>query len=193
MLSGWALFGIVATAIGLFRGVPQLLLLIRARDAHGVSLDTAATSSVVSCAWTAYGLLTEQYAVAVASGSSAAVFAAVAIAALRFGRRAREVRVAWIWAVALAAAGIGAGARGLGLLLPVSVLIANVPQLVVAIRERDLRGLSLGTWLLSAAEGTAWGSYALAAVDRPIIVHATLQLTTSSVIVVLRHLKRNRR
>src|SRR5437868_4697802 len=103
-MTGWALFGIVGTVIGLCRGVPQLLLLMRARDAHGVSLDTAATSSVVSCGWAIYGVLTKQLAVTIASGSSAVVFAAVAIAALRFGRRLSELRVALVWFTVLAVA-----------------------------------------------------------------------------------------
>lgn len=181
-----SLFAAVGTAIGLFRAVPQLVLLLRHRDAHGVSLDTAATSSVVSFAWTAYGLLTGQGAVALASGSSAILFAAVSATALRFGRRTAELRATPIWLTVLAAAGMVGGARGLGLLLPVSVLVANLPQLRVALRERDLSGLSAGTWMLSVAEGAVWGSYGLFAGDRSILIYGALQLSTSGAILALR-------
>jgi hypothetical protein len=80
MSGGWVAFGIIATVIGLVRGVPQLWLL-RSRDAHGVSIDTAAASAAVSGGWTAYGLFTGQYAVVTASGSSAMVFAAIFVVA----------------------------------------------------------------------------------------------------------------
>jgi uncharacterized protein with PQ loop repeat len=181
-----AWFTVVGTAIGLVRAVPQLVRLLRARDAHGVSLDTAATSSIVSFAWAAYGILSGQLAVALASGSTAVMFAAVTVAALRFGRRLRELRTTPVWLAVLVASGVFGGARGLGLLLPVSVMVANVPQLRVVMRERDLTGLSVGTWLLSAAEGTVWGTYALFAADRSILVNGALQLATSAAIVAIR-------
>src|SRR5438067_848082 len=128
-----SLFVAAGTVVSMVRALPQLTRLLRARDAHGVSVDTAATSCVVSLAWAAYGALTGQGAVALASGVSALMFALVALAALRFGRRARELRATPVWLVVLAVAAAAAGARGLGLLLPVSVLVANVPQLLVAL------------------------------------------------------------
>lgn len=180
------LFVPAATAIGLVRAVPQLARLLRTRDAHGVSADSAATSSVVSTGWATYGVLTAQPAVILASGASAVMFALVTLAALRFGRRLGEMRAMPVWLAVLAAAGLLAGARGLGLLLPVSVLVANGPQLLVALRERDLSGLSPGTWLLSVLEALAWGTYGLFAGDRSIVVYGTLHLTTSAAIVALR-------
>lgn len=181
-----ALFIVVGTAIGLVRALPQLVRLLRTRDAHGVSVDSAGTTSVVSFAWATYGVLTGQAAVALASGSSAVMFALVTVMALRLGRRAREMRTLPVWLIVLLAAGVIGRADGLGLLLPVSVLVANVPQLRVAWREQDLSGLSLGTWLLSFLEAAVWGTYGLLAGDRAILVYGTLQLATSGGIVALR-------
>src|SRR5690349_14604508 len=106
------LFGVVGTAIGLIRALPQLMRLLRTRDVHGVSVDSAATSSIVSAAWTMYGVLTAQPAVILASGASAVMFALVALAALRFGRRPGEMRATPVWFAVLAAAGVLGGARG---------------------------------------------------------------------------------
>ena len=39
------------TAIGLTRALPQLIRLLRTRDAHGVSADSAGTTSVMSVGW----------------------------------------------------------------------------------------------------------------------------------------------
>ena len=79
-----------------------------------------------------------------------------------------------------------AGKNGLGLILPVSVLVANVPQLWIAWREDNLADLSLGTWLLSVSDGLVWEMYALIRHDVPIMVFGLLQLTTSGLIVGLK-------
>lgn len=83
------IFIVIGTAVGLTRALPQLVRLVRTRDAHGVSADSAGTISVVSLAWAAYGMLTDQVAVALASGASAVMFGLVTAVALRLGRRRR--------------------------------------------------------------------------------------------------------
>ncbi|HET7482952.1 MAG TPA: hypothetical protein VFK89_08840 [Actinomycetota bacterium] len=178
--------GAMGTVIGLVRALPQLVRLFVTRDAHGVSLDTAATSSVVSYGWATYGVLTHQLPVALATGSSGTVFALVTIFALRYGRRPAELRAAPVWLVVLGL-GVGfAGSDGLGVLLPISVLVANIPQLVVAFREKDLTGLSATTWMLSVSDGAVWLAYALVTGDRAILVFGILQVTTSAAIVIRR-------
>lgn len=175
--------GGVGALIGLIRALPQLLRLLRTRDAHGVSLDTAATSSVVSFGWATYGVLTDQVAVTLATGSSGSMFALIALLALKLGRRATELRAAPVWLVVLVGVAVAARAGGLAILLPISVLVANVPQLVVAYREADLTGLSPSTWLLSVSDGSVWAVYALVTGDVAILVFGVLQLTTSGAIV----------
>jgi hypothetical protein len=108
----------------------------------------------------------------------------VTLAAVNRGRRVQELRAAPIWLAALAAAGGMAGAHGLGVLLPLSVVVANAPQLLIVFRERDLTELSAGTWLLSIADGVVWGTYALVANVPPILAFGLLQLGTSGLILV---------
>lgn len=178
------MLGGLGTLIGLVRAFPQFLRLLRTRDVHGVSLDAAATSSFVSFGWATYGYLTDQLAVTLATGSSGIVFALITLLAFRFGRRIGELRAAPVWLVLLVGTGILAGDTGLGVLLPVSVLVANGPQLLVAYRERDLTGLSSSTWLLSVSDGAVWTAYALVTGDVAILVFGVLQLTTSGAIVL---------
>ena len=178
--------GAIGTLVGLVRALPQLLRLWTTRDAHGVSLDTAATSSVVSFGWATYGVLTEQLPVTLATGSSGIAFALITVLALKLGRRPGELRAAPVWLAVLAAVAIAGGADGLGVLLPVSVLVANVPQLVVAYREADLTGLSSSTWLLSVSDGLVWAAYALVTGDNAILAFGFLQLSTSGAIVARR-------
>jgi uncharacterized protein with PQ loop repeat len=183
-MDGMTLFGILSTVLGVSRAMPQLVRLLRARHAHGVSVDTAATSSIVSTGWAVYGVLTHQPVITFASGASGLIFALVTLSALRFGRRIGELRVAPAWlTVLLAAVGAG-GATGLGIVLPVSVLAANIPQVWVAYREGDLAALSLGTWLLSATEGLLWGGYGLVQQDASVLVNNTFQVATSALIIV---------
>ncbi|MBN2124499.1 MAG: hypothetical protein JW821_09425 [Deltaproteobacteria bacterium] len=185
-----SLLGLLGTLIGLVRALPQLFSLLRAKQARGVSVDTAATSSIVSFGWTAYGLFTNQPYVVLATGSSAMVFFLVAFFALRYGRHIREVKIAPVWFCILLLAALTKKELGLGVILPVSVLISNVPQLWVAWKEDNLADLSLGTWLLSMSDGTVWGAYSLIQHDTSIMTFAFFQLTTSGMIVLLKLLKR---
>lgn len=178
--------GAVGMVIGLVRALPQLLRLIRTRDAHGVSLDTTATSCVVSSAWATYGILTAQAAVAIASGLTAVVFLLITLLALKLGRKIAELRAAPVWFVAASLATVLGGAKGLGLVLIAGALIANTPQVVVAYREKDLTGLSPSTWALTASDGAVWSLYGLLTWDLTILVNNLFQFTTSMAILIRR-------
>lgn len=180
-----SLLGSLGTLIGLIRAVPQLMRLVRAREAFGVSLDSAATSSIVSFGWAAYGMMTGQPYVSFATGSSGVIFALIALFALRYGRKISEFKVAPLWLGVLLLAGVG-GKTGLGIMLPVSVIASNIPQLWVAHKEKNLTDLSLGTWALSMTDGLVWGIYALILRDISILLYAIFQLTTSGWIVALK-------
>jgi uncharacterized protein with PQ loop repeat len=177
------LLGAIGTVIGLVRALPQFIRLLTTRDVHGVSLDTAATSCVVSSAWGAYGFLTDQVAVVLATGLSTVVFGLITLLALRLGRSIRELRAApFCLVIAFAAALIG-GSAGLGAVLIVSALVANIPQVIVAFRERNLVGLSPSTWALTASDGAVWLTYGIVTGDIPILVNNFFQFTTSAAIV----------
>ena len=186
MLSPASILGMVGTFVGLVRALPQLIQLIRSREAHGVSVDTAGTSSVVSFGWALYGYLTHQPFVTLATGSSGIIFALITLFAIRFGRSAREIKVTPLWLLALLLAHWLGGTTGLGIALPASVLIANTPQLWIAYNETDLTDLSLGTWLFSITDGLIWGSYALLENDLPILAYGIFQLLTSGMIAALK-------
>lgn len=185
-----SIFGALGTVLGLVRALPQLVRLMRAKEAYGVSVDTSATSAIVSFGWAAYGLLTGQPYVSLATGSSGLIFTAITVLALRYGRRTREFKIAPLWLVVVLLTGLLAGRSGLGILLPLSVLAANLPQLRIAFKESNLADLSLGTWLLSMTDGLVWGGYALSQGDLPIVIYAVLQLTTSGLIVAARYLRK---
>jgi len=186
-----AILGLTGTLIGLVRALPQLMHILGSKQVSGVSADTAATSAVVSYGWAVYGILTAQPFVALATGSSGTVFLLITCFALKYGRHIREIKVAPVWLIVLI---IGFGLKkemGLGLILPVSILVSNIPQLWVAFKETDLKDLSLGTWMFSVSDGLVWGCYALIERDTSILVFGVFQLVTSSAIVLLKLIKKN--
>lgn len=181
-----SILGAFGTILGLVRAMPQLVRLVRAREAFGVSVDTAATSAICSFSWVAYGVLTDQFYFSLASGLTGLTFALIALFALRFGRQVKEFKVAPIWFTVLVLAGVVAGKNGLGLVLSISVFVANIPQLWLAYKESNLTDLSLGTWSISAVEGLIWLTYSLLRLDIAIIVSAFFQAMTSGLIVALK-------
>ncbi len=186
------ILGLAGTIIGLVRALPQLLRLLRSKQAMGVSVDTALTSAIVSSGWAIYGFLTQQPYVALATGSSAAVFLVITLSALRFGRRVTEFRIAPVWFFALLIAFLVKREDGLGIILPISILVSNIPQIYVAAREEDLTDLSLGTWVLSMSDGFVWGLYSLVAYDYSIMVFALFQLVTSGTVTFLKVLNQKK-
>ncbi len=178
--------GTAGTILGLIRAMPQLVKLLRAREAFGVSVDTAATSAVCSFGWVAYGLWTNQFFFGLASALTGFIFALITLFALRFGRRVQEFRVAPLWLALLVLTGLVAGKNGLGAVLAISVLIANLPQLALAYKESNLADLSLGTWTISTVEGLIWLTYAFLLQDGAIMVSAFFQALTSGLIAALK-------
>lgn len=181
-----AIIGLIGTIIGLVRALPQLIKLLRSKKALGVSVDTALTSSIVSFGWAVYGLKTQQPFVALATGSSGVVFLITTLVALKFGRQINEIRVSLIWFCVLALAFLLKQEIGLGIILPISILVSNIPQIVVTVKEKDLTDLSLGTWLLSLSDGFVWGVYSLIEHDYSIMIFALLQLITSGAVVFMK-------
>lgn len=181
-----AILGTVGTLLGLVRAMPQLVRLLRAREALGVSVDTAATTAICSFSWALYGVLTDQFYFSLASGLTGLIFTLIALFALRFGRTIKELKVAPMWFAVLLLAWAVAGKNGLGAVLAVSVLVANLPQLWLAYKESDLTDLSLETWSISTVEGLTWLAYALLRQDLAVVVSTIFQVTTSGLIVALK-------
>lgn len=181
-----AILGAIGAVVGLVRAFPQLIRLGLTGDPHGVSVDTAATSSAISFGWATYGFLTDQMPVALATLSSGVVFFLITVMALSLGRHVNEMKTAAVWACVLIVVGVVWTEDGLGVILPLSILAGNVPQVVTAFREADLTGLSTGTWLFSVLDGLVWGAYSAVTGDRSIAAFGILQTTTSGMIVARR-------
>lgn len=180
------IFVVISSTLGITRAMPQLVRILRSRQAHGVSVDTSATSAIVSLGWAVYGLWTQQPSISIASGATAIIFTFIMLAALRFGRQLKELKIAPVWVAVLFLFGSIGGALGLSLVLPISVLAANIPQVWVAFKEPNLADLSLGTWSLAMTEGLLWAGYGIAQRDVSVLANNFFVVTTSAMIVTLK-------
>ncbi|MBT3322689.1 MAG: hypothetical protein HN392_10440 [Anaerolineae bacterium] len=178
--------GLLGTFIGLIRALPQLIRIIRSKEARGLSLDSVATSSIVSFGWALYGFLTNQIYVSLATGISGIIFAIIAIMAILYGRNIKELKIAPLWLGILFLSFFLYRSAGLGFVLPVSVLASNIPQLWIAYHERDLSDLSLGTWVLSFMDGLVWTIYSLMQNDTSILAFGIFNLLSSFPIIFLK-------
>ena len=180
------LFAIITTVLGITRALPQLIRIIRTRQARGVSIDTSATSAFVSLGWAVFGFWTEQFSISFASGATAIRFVFFTFGSVRFGHQWKELKIAPAWMTMLLLFGGLGGATGLSLVLLLSGLVANIPQVRVAYKEQNLADLSLLMWLIALTEGLLWSSYGFIQQYIAVFINNSFAAITSAIIVTLK-------
>lgn len=78
-------FGVVAGLCSMASFVPQILKIIRERDASGVSLRMYAITIVGFVCWTTYGALSGSWPVTLANSVCLALVCTILVLRLRFG------------------------------------------------------------------------------------------------------------
>jgi uncharacterized protein with PQ loop repeat len=175
------LIGWLASVLFISRLLPQPFRLVRTGLPEGVSPLAAMNAVISETAWLVYGLqagLVPVWAVSVA----ALVPGVWTVVLLRGQVRRRHLVRAGLWLLVI---GVAAAAGVLGVVLGATVLVSVGPQVWTAIREQDLRGLSVFTWLLAIGDALLWGAYGLAVGDAALLGYAAI-LFTSAVIVLVR-------
>ena len=175
------LLGWLASILFISRLLPQPVRLVRTGLPEGVSPLAAMNAVIAETAWLVYGLqsgLVPVWAVSVA----ALVPGIWTIVLLRHQIRRHHLVRAGLWLVVIALAWVGGV---LGAVLGATVLVSVGPQVWTAIREQDLRGLSVFTWLLALGDALLWGAYGLAVDDAALLGYAAV-LFISAVIVLVR-------
>lgn len=172
---------LLASGVFLVRLLPQPVRLVRHQVDAGVSPLSAMNALIADLAWLAYGLWAGIPAVWIVS-VLALLPEVWTVALLRRKTRPVELGIAALWAGAiLLSAPLGLLAAALG----VGVLVTQGPQVLMALREDDLRGIAPATWRLALADAICWGAYGWAIGD-PALLGYFAVLSTSAVIVLVR-------
>jgi uncharacterized protein with PQ loop repeat len=164
---------VVATGLAWWSLIPQVMKLLRTRDASGVSSAWPAVGLVSNAGWTAYLVLQGLWAAAPSAAVMTGFYGLLIWALGRTGRaRSRGLALGVIWAAVLAAASLLGGVPALGIALASSYVIQFTPPVLAAFREARPTGVSPGTWGLIVVESALWGAYGFANGDRPIMLYA---------------------
>ena len=177
------ILGAAAAGSSLLFVWPQVVRLARTGDVDGVSVPATLWAMVGYLLWVAYALPEGLPFVLLANAQAVAGFGIVV--ALTARRRAVPTRVwqgAGVGLVIIAILAYGAPPGLVGLLAIVAGASGFVPQTVVAVRDADLSGLSMTTYLLIGLSSTVWAAYGIAEANA-ILVAPTLVILPCSLII----------
>jgi uncharacterized protein with PQ loop repeat len=171
---------LVASTIFLVRLLPQPVRLARTGIDDGVSALAAINALVNSVGWLVYGLAQELPVVWIVAALSLVPDAwTVALLRRRVGRRDIAVGFGLVGAIVLAAVtGTLAG------LLAAGVVLTHGPQVLKALRDRDLRGIAPATWWVAIADATSWGLYGLVIGDPALQGYGAVLLVSAVTVLV---------
>ncbi|MEV1290277.1 PQ-loop domain-containing transporter [Micromonospora sp. NPDC049679] len=159
-----AALGLVAAVIGIIGTLPQLLLLMRASHADGVSFASVVLGVLSTATWLTYALALADVTQIVANVP--AVASAIAIVVLVVRRTAvpltRSLWAAAVWAVAIGIMFVAGGAAAVGIAAAAVSIVRQVPQLRLAFSGASLDGLSPAAYVLAIASASLWTVYGLA-------------------------------
>lgn len=145
---------------------PQVVRLARTGDVDGISVAATLWAMVAFVLWMTYAVREGLPFVLLANAQATFGFGLIVVLATR---RRPVPPVVWVvatvGAAALALAALGAPTPLVGTLAVVAGSCGFVPQAVVALRESDLSGLSITTYLLIALCTSIWAVYGLAEGD----------------------------
>lgn len=168
---GWA-GGLTSTIMLL----PQLLALLRTGDTKGMAWPLWVVFTGTTLGWMSHGVRLGQAFMIV---SNAVSFAATVVS-LVYLRRAGKLP-SWRWVLpglafgaGLMALDWGVGSAAFGATVVTPIAIAKLHQGVEIMRDRQVSGVSLGSWVLQLANEIIWLTWALLAPDAGTIISAVV-------------------
>jgi len=183
----------VASAIGVLMVAPQIVRIVRHPALGGVSPWTWALTSVSCSLWLTYGL--RSGSMPQVPGNVLLISGAVAIVLLvpaAWSRRRRALGLAAVAAALilvstrLSPEQVGFFALGIG-------LFGMWPQVYETVWLRRGQGpsaISMTSQLLKLVSQSLWMTYALITIDVPVIVAATMTLSTNLIVTVVEYARR---
>jgi uncharacterized protein with PQ loop repeat len=175
----WELLGWLASAVFFARLLPQPLKLARTGVAEGVSALSALNSVLSALAWLVHGLavgLAPVWAVAAAAIPPGLW----TIALLRHQVTRRDLAHASLW---LGAIVVGIATGQIGVILAFSVVVNQGPQVLDALRNDDLSGISVSTWWIAIADAVLWGAYGVGMGDTAVMGYSVVLLGVTAIVM----------
>jgi len=175
---------VVATILAGLSLIPQILKLVRTRDAAGVSSTWPAIGLVTNAAWCAYLLQAGLWPASISTILLVVFYSVVMWGLARAGRSlgASILRGAW-WAALLVAITLVGGWLALGTVLGFSQFLQVTPAIVTAYRTAHPTGIAPATWWIAGTEGVLWGYYGWYHGDVPIMIFAATYVITSGLML----------
>lgn len=171
--------GLVASGVFLVRLLPQPMRLARTGVVAGVSPLAALNSVITAVAWAAYGVTAALPVVAIVSALALLPSAWSAALLLPSARRSDWLG-AGVWAGVVLSA---AATHRLGFVLAGSVLLTIGPQVIVALRADDLRGIAPATMWIALCDASTWGLYGLTLSDGPLMAYGVILFTSATIVL----------
>ncbi len=183
----------VGATLGVAMVVPQIVRTVRHPDLAGVSPASWGLTSLACLSWLTYGVRTAT--IPQIPGNVLLVSGAVTVALLVPSPMPRPRR-----ALVLAAAAVGIVAVAFAIpttsvgYLAVSVgLVSAWPQVfdsVAGWRAGGTSGVSITTWSIKVVSQTCWLVYAVVTTQTPVVISATVALTTALALVAVESSRR---
>ncbi|WP_175543519.1 SemiSWEET family transporter [Micromonospora pattaloongensis] len=183
-----AVLGLVAAVIGIIGSFPQVVRLMRASHADGVSFASAVLGLLSTATWLTYGVTLGDPTQIVANVPT--LVAAMMLVALIVRRAGAPVgrAVAGIlgWGAAIGLVFLLGGVAAVGTAAAAVSIVRQVPQVRLAFSGAPLDGLSPTTYLFAITSGSLWTAYGLALGLVPVWANALIAVVLSAAVLARR-------
>ena len=161
------LVGALAAALSVAVSIPQLVRVVRAKHANGVSATAWSLMLAAAVCWASYGLLAGLPAEVGCNVAAVAInFAVIGIAAFHgHPTMLRRATLATFGAGAVVTAGVLTDARMVALAAITMGAAVYVPHVINLRRAGDVSGIAPGTFVVNAAAASLWVAYGLGHAD----------------------------
>lgn len=176
---------VVATILAGLSLIPQILKLVRTRDAAGVSATWPAIGWVTNAAWCAYLLQAGLWPASISTMLMVVFYAVVMWGLGRAGRSlGPSIGRGAAWTATLVVITLVGGWLALGTVLGFSQFLQVAPAIVTAYRTARPTGIAAATWWIAGTEGVLWGYYGWFHGDAPIMIFAATYVSTSALMLL---------
>ncbi len=175
----------VATVLGAFQLLPQLIRSVRVGSTAGLSGSWAAIGVVLNVAWIGYRSAQELWISLPSPIITALLYGALLLLVMRSSPNLRSMT---LWATtavgSLTIAGVIGGWPLVGTALSIGAAIQIAPAVWSAFRTRGPLAIAPGLWIVGLAQATLWGYFGHHVGDRALLVYGwTIALGSAAILI----------